>query len=325
VHILVVGGTRFVGYLTVQRLLAARHRVTLFNRGTREDPFGTRVERLTGDRTTPEFERALSGRRFDAAVDFAAYTGSDVERAIATLDVGHYLFISTGQVYLIREDAPRPSREEDYDGTLLPRPSDPADLAQWEYGMGKRDGEDALVRASARFPSTRLRLPIVHGERDHDRRIESYLVRILDGAPIVVPDGGQQPMRHVYGMDVAAALVAMVCEHRTFGEAFNLAQDETPTLVELLHMLAALVGAHPRLCSVSSEAIRAAGLDPREISPLSTRWASFVDPTKAKRELGFRHTPLREYLGRIVASYLAHPPASPPESYSTRSIEAALV
>jgi len=325
VQVLVVGGTRFVGYLTVQRLLAARHRVTIFNRGTIDDPFGTRVERLVGDRTTKDFETALAGRRFDAAIDFAAYTGADVTKAIDTLDVGHYVFISTGQVYLVREGAPRPSREEDYEGPLLPKPTGEEDRSEWKYGIGKRDAEDALVAASDRFASTRLRLPMVNGERDYYGRIDSYLHRILDGMPIVVPDAGNQPMRHVYGMDVASAIAGMLGDRRTFGEAFNLAQDETPTLTEMLHMLASLVGAHPRLCPVSSESIRAAGLDPKAISPFSTRWMSFIDPGKAKREIGFRSTPVREYLGRIVASFFANPPTSPPEGYSTRSIEASLV
>jgi nucleoside-diphosphate-sugar epimerase len=107
--ILIIGGTRFVGYQLAWRLLAAGHWVTLLNRGTRPDPFGDRVERLTADRSTPEFARTLIGRTFDAAVDFAAYTGDDARGAIETLGqdrVGHYILISTGQVYLVRDRCP---------------------------------------------------------------------------------------------------------------------------------------------------------------------------------------------------------------------------
>jgi hypothetical protein len=42
---------------------------------------------------------------------------------------------------------------------------------------------------------------------------------------------------------------------------------------------------------------------------------SFLDPALAKAELGFRHEPVRQYLDTIVASFLAHPPAEPPEAY----------
>ncbi|HEV7502187.1 MAG TPA: NAD-dependent epimerase/dehydratase family protein, partial [Vicinamibacteria bacterium] len=84
-NVLVVGGNRFVGYDLVWRLLAGGHAVTVFNRGTIADPFGARVQRLHGDRTTDAFDRALDGRRFDAAVDFAGFAAVDVQRALRVL------------------------------------------------------------------------------------------------------------------------------------------------------------------------------------------------------------------------------------------------
>lgn len=153
-HVLVIGGNRFVGWLLGWRLLASGHEVTLLNRGTLPDPFGGRVERLAGDRRT-DLDRLLAGRTFDAVVDLAAYTGEDGARAAALLAgrTGHYVMISTGQVYLVREGCPRPAREEHYDGPVMARPPTPADLADWEYGIGKRACEDALALAHARFPT----------------------------------------------------------------------------------------------------------------------------------------------------------------------------
>ena len=85
-HVLVIGGNRFVGWLLGWRLLAAEHRVTLLNRGRLADPFGERVERLVGDRATADLDRLLAGRAFDAVVDLAAYTGEDGRRAAALLE-----------------------------------------------------------------------------------------------------------------------------------------------------------------------------------------------------------------------------------------------
>src|SRR5512138_1944641 len=101
-NVLVIGGSRFVGRLLVWRLLASGARVTVLNRGRILDPFGGRVERLLCDRTGPDFERLLAGRTFDAVVDLAAYTGDDGRRAASLLQgrTGHYVMISTGQVYL---------------------------------------------------------------------------------------------------------------------------------------------------------------------------------------------------------------------------------
>ena len=134
---LVVGGTRFLGHELAWRLLAAGHVVTRFNRGTLPDAFGDRVERLRGDRTTADLERLLAGRSFGWAVDFAAFDGVDGRRAAEVLGgrVGHYVVISTGQVYLVREGCPRPARESDYDGPVMSEPSVPYVRGLWVFGL----------------------------------------------------------------------------------------------------------------------------------------------------------------------------------------------
>lgn len=318
-----------MGYGLVWRLLLGGHRVTVLNRGRTPDPFGERVERLAGDRTTPDLRRLLKGRRFDAAVDFAAFTGADVAGAVEALGVGgvgHYVLISTGQVYLVREACPQPSRESDYDGPTLPAPVGEADRREWEYGMGKRAAEDALREAwrSGGFPGTALRLPVVNGERDHTRRLEGYLWRLLDGGPLLLPDGGRSRLRHVYVSDVVRTLDAILGRGDTFGRAFNICQEEAPTLRELLERLSEAMGARPALVDVASSRLEEEGLAPRAVSPFSSRWISHLDASLARAELGFRPTPLAQALESIVASFLAHLPEHPPESYSGRQRELAL-
>ncbi len=322
---LLVGGNRFLGHELSLRLVAAGHAVTIINRGTLEDALGERVERLRADRKSADFERVLKGRSFDAVVDFAAFDAEDGRRAAEVLAgrVGHYVAISTGQVYLVRTGCPRPARESDYDGPLMEAPQDPADREQWDYGIGKRGLEDELARAHRErgFPATRLRIPMVSGERDHYRRIERYLWRLMDGGPLVLPGGGAHQTRHVYSGAVVKAILGLLGNEATFGRAYNLAQDETPTLVELLTTLAGLLGVRPRFVDVSGETLTAAGLDPVLISPFSGRWMSFIDPSLAKAELGFRHEPLPSYLDKIVTTFLAHPPQSPPPGYEHRAAE----
>ena len=287
------------------------------------------MERVRGDRTTDDLDRAVTGRRFDAVVDFAAFTAADAAQVVRTLDgrVGHYVLVSSGQVYLVRDPRPSPARESDYEGPLVaePPPGD-RDRADWEYGMGKRGAEDVLAAAFARsgFPSTRLRIPMVNGERDYHRRLDGYLWRILDGGPLLVPDGGTHRLRHVYSRDVARAICELLGRAPAFGQAYNLCQEETPTLVEVLETLASLLGAPVRLRTIPRARLEEAGLDPREVSPFSGRWMSFLDPARARAELDFRPTPLATSLTAIVASVLAHPLESPPPGYATRGREIAL-
>lgn len=317
-----------MGYFLVHRLLAAGHEVTLFHRGQTPDPFGDRVTRVHGDRATADLASLLGGRDFDAAVDFTAYTEGDARGAVRALRgrVGHYVMISTGQVYLVREGYTAPATEEDYAGPLRPAPADPRDHASWVYGVGKRACEDVLAEAweAERFPATRLRIPMVNGPRDPDRRIERYVARLLDGGPVLVPDGGAHPTRHVYAGEVVAGILAVLAAPRTAGRAYNLCQDATPSLAELLTLLAEIVGAAPRLVPVPAAEIAAAGLDPVLLSPFSGRWMSMLDPARAIAELDFRHQPLSRYLETVVTCLLAHPSPDLPPGYDRRREEIAL-
>ena len=294
--VLVIGGTRYMGRFLAARLVARGDRVTLFNRGTRPDPFGDRVERLVGDRATDDFERLLGWRTFDAVVDMIGYVAHDVERAIAAFAgrVGHYVFVSTGQVYLVRENPRLPSREEDYDGAVTPRP-DGADGPQWDYGAGKRGCEDALVAARDRLPSTRQRIPIVNGPGDSQQRIERYVRAMLAGGPLRAAFLDQR-VRHVDALEVARTIDALLGDARVVGEALNQAQDETPTLRELLGMIGDEVGARPELVEDETATV--------DVSPFSTPWMSFLYPAKIRAH-GIGHAPLATTLARTVGHVLA--------------------
>jgi nucleoside-diphosphate-sugar epimerase len=166
---------------------------------------------------------------------------------------------------------------------------------------------------------------MVNGERDHFRRLERYLWRMLDGGPVLLPDGGDRVTRHVYSGSVVKAILALLGRTDTHGQAYNLAQDETPTLRELLSLVADRLGAPARLVDVPAAHVRSASLDPLALSPFSGTWMSFLDPARAKADLGFRHEPLGSYLDKIVTAFLAHPRAEAPPGYEHRAAELALV
>lgn len=323
--VLVIGGNRFMGRTLVWRLLLGGHRVTVLNRGNLADPFGDRVERLRADRGCDAFDRALAGRGFDRVVDLAGFAADDLTRAVRVLGgrVGHYVFVSTGQVYLVREGCPRPSREDDYPGPVMAAPPTPADHDDWAYGIGKRGAEDVLASAVAALPSTCLRIPMVNGEQDHKRRLEAYLWRMLDGGPLLVPEV-DAIARHVYAGAVVGAIVGLLAAPPPPGRAYNLAQAEQPTVRALIERLAARVGGRARIVELPATALEHAGLSVRAASPLSSRWMSLLDPARAVDELGFVHPSLDIYLDSIVASLLASWPQTPPPGYAQRAGELAL-
>jgi nucleoside-diphosphate-sugar epimerase len=258
-------------------------------------------------------------------IDTTLYTGPDALTTIKMLGkrTGHYIFISTGQVYLVRKDVSRPFREEDYEGEVIPSPppQQESDYNNWLYGTQKREVEDHLFHAweNRGFPVTSLRAPMINGERDHFGRILGYIRRMQDGGPILIPEGAALPLRHVYCADVARVTVDLVESGRGKGRAFNLSQDETVTLDEFLTMLAGLVQAKLQIARVPRARLNELKLLPG-CSPFSGLWMSVLDNRRSKEELGAVYTPLATYLNSIVDHYKRNPKLMP-ESYAARNLE----
>ena len=106
-------------------LLQREYEVAVFNRGQTRDDLPEEVERLRGDRTNAEeIKRALGRREFDLVIDTTLYTGAEAEAAVELFRgrAGRYIFLSTGQVYLVRVGAERPYTEDDYAGPVMAEP-----------------------------------------------------------------------------------------------------------------------------------------------------------------------------------------------------------
>lgn len=328
-QILIIGGTRNVGHLLTLALLAKGHTVTILNRGLTRDELPDAVERLRADRTdAAALQRALDGRAFDAVVDTSLYNTDEAQAITEILrgKVGHYLFLSSGQVYLVREGVQRPFKESDYDGRLMPAPKpDTYAYEEWLYGVNKRRAEDTLMTAwrDQQFPLTTLRLPMVNGERDHFDRLYNYILRLRDGDPILVPTTPVYALRHVYSGDVVRAITHILESGKGKGSAYNISQDETVSLDAFLGIVGDALGVQPQIIRISRDLLEANGFLP-DCSPFSERWMSELDNTLSKRELGITYTPLRDYLTHIVHYYQTHD-VPKPSGYRRRRAEAKFV
>ncbi|MBT4097616.1 MAG: NAD-dependent epimerase/dehydratase family protein, partial [Gemmatimonadetes bacterium] len=100
--ILVVGGTRFFGRCTVELLLAAGHKVTIFSRGNIRPSFWDDIEHIAGDREDAEgLRQLLAGRQFDSVLDNQCYDEQEARSIIDALQgrIGRYVVASTVSVY----------------------------------------------------------------------------------------------------------------------------------------------------------------------------------------------------------------------------------
>ncbi|MDZ4763361.1 MAG: NAD-dependent epimerase/dehydratase family protein [Chloroflexota bacterium] len=328
-NILIIGGTRNLGHDLAHLLIDGGHRVTTFNRGRTRDELPEAVERLHGDRTIPDdLVKALGSRSFDAVVDTTLYKQTEAEAITRLLRdrMGQYIFLSSGQVYLVREGAPRPFTEDNYDGLLMPAPvADTFNFTEWEYGMDKRRCEDVLRAAWEReqFPYTTLRLPMVNSERDHFHRLYNYVLRLDDGGAILAPSTPNYPLRHVYGKDIGRAIIHLLTTRGGIGTAINLSQDETYSLEAFLTLLGAVMDVRAEIVRVPRARLEADGFLP-DCSPFSERWMSELDNTYSKTAFGITYTPVSTYLKAIVAHYRTTPPP-PPRSYRRRKTELSVI
>ena len=324
-RILIIGGTRNMGYYLSKRLFEAGYDLTLLNRGITKEDLPRGIHRLHADRSDhKQMRRALLAKSFDIVVDFVLFSGDEAQTAIDIFqdNCQRYIAISSGQVYLVREGATRPFREDDYAGHLMPEPTaNSYAWEEWRYGMQKREVEDRLAEGWARgnFPHTTLRLPMVNSARDPYNRLFNYYLRLRDSGTILVPETPDFALNHVYAPDVVEVIMRLIESDMGLGEAWNIAQDEHVSHADFLDMLAGIMGVEARGVRVKRSELVANGFLP-DCCAFSERWMSALDNSRAKSELGVAYTPLRDYLTELVAHFDARR-LPPPSTYRRRHAE----
>ena len=323
---LIIGGTRNLGPSIVQALLERGYDLTVFNRGLTTDDLPQQVLRVHGDRSEPsQLKTTLQAGDFELIVDTTLYNGAEAQAVVELFSghVGCYIFLSTGQVYLVRVGLERPFKEQDYSGPVMPEPSrrNDSEYQNWLYGYEKRQAEDVFSSAwnESRFPCTSLRLPMVNSARDHYHRIYNYIRRIQDGGPILIPEGPGLPIRHVHGEDVVQAITQIAQTETGKGSAYNIGQDETVSIDDFLQLLATLLQKPLNILRVPRAKLERAGLLP-QCSPFSGAWMSSLDNTLSKTELGIRYTPFHAYLEELVEFFARSAPQEI-EGYGRRQDE----
>src|SRR5437667_1586232 len=246
--LLVLGGTVFLGRHVVESALARGHSVTLFNRGRQNPDLFPKAEKLRGDRDGDL--SALSGRRFDAAIDTSTYTPGQACRIAEVLDrrIEHYTFISSISAY-----AGFPAGRS-YDET--------APLAEGNEGYGplKARSEGALEAA---FPGRvmHVRPGLVAGPHDPTDRFTYWPRRIAQGGEVLAPGRPERPIQFIDARDLADFCVRLSEAQRT-GTFNALGPRSLLTMQQFLETCRSAVGCNVRFNWISDEELIAAGAEP---------------------------------------------------------------
>ncbi|HEY9676704.1 MAG TPA: NAD-dependent epimerase/dehydratase family protein [Drouetiella sp.] len=192
-HILIIGGTVFLGRHLVLQALAAGHKVTTLNRGSHNLPEQLDVEKLIDDRTKDL--DSLSGKKFDAVIDTCGYDEPTVAHSVDILKdkVDSYVFISTISVYCDFLKAGLSENDPiQYSGDTASAEHGRA------YGQKKSDCEKMLL-AKLGEKALIVRPGIICGSYDPTDRFTYWVERIEKGGKVIAPG---QPSRAVQFIDV---------------------------------------------------------------------------------------------------------------------------
>lgn len=260
-HLLLIGGTVFLGRHIVEAALAAGHRVTLFNRGRSAPGLFAQVGSVLGDRDTPEGLAALQGRRFDAVIDTCGYRPGQMTAMAAALAPSEapYLFVSS--ISVVRGFPPHAR----YDEGALRLDGDEG------YGALKARCEDAIA-AAWRGPLCIVRPGLIVGPHDPTGRFTYWPERVARGGEVLAPGRPERPVQWIDARDLAAWCLRLA-QARTAG-VFHAVGPNLP-MATLLEACRRVANPAASFRWMDDAALLAAGVEPWTGLPL---WLPEDDP-----------------------------------------------
>jgi nucleoside-diphosphate-sugar epimerase len=308
--ILFIGGTGLISSACSELAISRGHELFILNRSTSTKyPLPSGATLLRGDIHGDESHLAdlLAGHRFDAVVDFIAFTASDIERDIRLFKdkTDQFVFISSASAYqkpvknyLITEETP------------LENPF-------WEYSRNKIACETRLMDAyrDEHFPVTIIRPSLTYGLTQISLAMNSWLHpwtvvdRMKRGQKVIVPGDGTSLWVVTWNADFAKGLVGLLGNQAAIGEAFQITSDEALTWNQLYEDAYHALGIEPNLIHIPSDLIVAH--DPEKLGTLIGDKSNSVvfDNSKIKRFVPEFHCEVKwaEGVRRSLAWFEAHP------------------
>lgn len=304
-RVVVLGGTRFIGRATVEELVAAGDDVMVVHRGMLEPADMPRVEHLHCERADLLAHRGtLHAFAPDALIDCRALTARDSEIALEAMPgVRRRCVISSVDVYRA------------FGALLAGRESDPVPLDEtspvrperylYRGKMPGLDDYDKLDVEDAYLPSgaTVLRLPMVYGEHDYQRREEFLLRRVRAGRKRIPFGAGTWLTCRVYVRDIARA-VRLVLAKPVEGEVMNVCEERSYSMALWSRMILEAAGSDAELVRVGDDALpedlKDTGTQPQHIA---------ASAHKARTLLGWTASDPLESLRKTVRWHLDNPPS----------------
>ena len=306
--VLFIGGTGNIS--TACTALAAERGIelTLLRRGQRLASIPDSVRTIIADiADEAAVAQALGGQKFDAVVNWIAFTPAQVERDIRLFRdrTDQYIFISSASAYqkpvshyLITESTP------------LANPL-------WQYSRDKIACEERLMKEyrETGFPFTVVRPSHTYGDTQFVLAVNNWEIpytavdRMRRGKKTIVPGDGSSLWVLTHNSDFAQAFVGLLGRSQAIGHAFHITSDEVLTWDQIYTITAHAAGVEPKLIHIASDFLGAC--IPDYVGSLTgDKSASVVfDNSKIKRFVpGYcARVPYAEGVKRTIAWFDAAP------------------
>ncbi len=230
--ILVIGGSGFVGFTLIPRLLENRNDVTILNRGNKLIK-GTK--QLIADRTDlfQVQKVAEDSDEFDVVIDTSSYNYQNTETAWNCFSnkTKHWIHLSSAAVYK-ETDGRFPNEKDEIGGANV-----------WgQYGIEKSEADQFLINHSAEIPVTIIRPPYLYGPGNDNDRETFVWSRALQNRNVVVPKDGLTPVQFLHVEDLVDIFILAINNKPKSLAVYNAASDERPTLREWVDTLSEIAG-----------------------------------------------------------------------------------
>ena len=321
-HILVIGGTGFVGPDVVLHLSNMGFKITLFHRGQTQVDLPRGVEHILGDRQhLSKFISQFQSLSPQVVLDMFPLTEQDARTVMSTFKgiAQRVVVISSQDVYRaygkfiglesgpaepvpLTEDASLRQKLYPYRGEHLRSQENPKRwLDDYDKVLVER-----TVMSDPDLPCTILRLPMVYGPRDRQHRLFKYLRRMDDQRPAILLDEGLGTWRWTRGYveNIATAAVLAVSDERATGKIYNVGEEEALSEVDWVRAIGVAAGWSGKVVIVPEDRM------PGHLVPgINTAQHLVVDTTRIREELGYMEPVSQdEALRRTVAWERAYPP-----------------
>lgn len=199
-------------------------------------------------RNLAETKAALRGKKYDAVVDFVAFTTEHIEGDIELFahHTSQFVFISSASAYH------KPVRH------LPITESTPLFNPYWEYSRNKIACEERLTEA---YRSGLLRTTVIRPSHTYDRTLLPFenggtvLARMRKDQPVIVHGDGTSLWTLTHHADFAVGLVGLLGNPKAIGETFHITSDESIPWNEVFLAVGRGLGKEPKLVHVPSDVI----------------------------------------------------------------------